>query len=757
MTMTFFLLVVLAAVSFISLFFYYHAQKYSQPQKNLSASEIYPEKPHNNAQSRSLSNSHVVSEAYSFDAWLKDPSVSCTPSTGSISSGGSRAEFASLVSSEDVKTATLLSKFRNILLKFPFLGFFINNASSESILKAHDFENWLKVPGVPAKESSLFDASASDLLVEEACSACGILILFGSEYGASQAVAERFTHLARAQCSTPVVCRDMASFEHYSQQSHFNETLMGLNQCEVCFIFVSTHGDGDPPYSAMPFVEFLKSLPQASFTFSYSILAFGDRSYPNFCQCGKECDALLSKCGGNVCIPRHDVDRENDKVIETWIQTALHFLHAFTFKTPLLPSLPPIQMDSNEALHCLNKSKNQRYFPFKGTVVKNILLGHPLVQQRHGYDSSSRLQEEKVTVHLDIDTGTHIIDYSPGDVIGIWPANNEAEVSKILILLGCNGDESIEISETTRRRLPHTFFKATAQQEMFSSIISERGLPEKGVKEKATASSTVALKFALTYLFDIRNLKEEMVTQLGVSTYTHEPQASLTDSLHLRDALQLSHRRIPLQDLINLLKPQLYRLFSLSSSPLHSPPNRLYITVALVRYSLRDSPRTGVASGNLCNDMREGNSLLLFHQPNESFRLPEDIRSPMLMIGPGTGLAPFMAFIYHRRQQLKESELFFSEVDYKLFFGCRRYNEDFIYKEQLKKWSEEGLISLYVAFSREKNGGYIYVCGDAKAMARDVSAALLRIVQTHGKMNVDASTQFLKELKTAKRYQVDVW
>ena len=386
----------------------------------------------------------------------------------------------------------------------------------------------------------------------------------------------------------------------------------------------------------------------------------------------------------------------------------------------LLPALgtaaaPP---PASEAAPVSAFSKQQ---PWMATVLENRLLNGP--------------GASKETRQLVFDLSGSGFSYAAGDALGVWPRNCPALVEELLTLMQLDGQAMVELKGHCAMPLAEALqahleiAKVTAQQ------------------LQAFASNAP----------DLQRLLQP------------ECKAELQDWLwgrQLVDVLRAFPQQLPLASWLELLKPLQPRLYSISSSPL-AHPGQVHLTVSTVRYG----ERKGVCSSFLA-DRAQVQKVAIFPQVSKHFRLPEDDSVPVIMVGPGTGIAPFRAF-------LEEREARGAKGDNWLFFGEQYAATDFYYQEQLQAWEAAGHLRLNTAFSRDQAekiyvqqrmleqgallwqwleaGAYFYVCGDAQRMARDVDAALRVIVAEHGRMDAAAAAAYVEGLSKARRYRRDVY
>lgn len=490
-----------------------------------------------------------------------------------------------------------------------------------------------------------------------------------------------------------------------------------LAQEQNVLIITSTYGDGEPPDSAAELHSYVLGDDAPNLEgVSYSVLALGDTEYPDFCKCGIEFDEAFGKLGATRIFPRMDCDVDFDEEYATWKDGVLAALGA---------SAAPVTVDEDAQEEGYGK-KN----PFPASILKNVNL------------NSADSQRE--TYHLELSLDGSDIEYEVGDALGVYPQNPEEMVDEIL------------------SNLP---FKPT----------EEVPLPGGG---EAT------LREALIYNYDIRSLNNRFIQNWQArsgspflrSLVEADNKKEYDDFIWGRDLIDLitDHPAdfSDAEEFVGVLKKLQPRLYSISSSP-NAHPGEVHLTVAIVRYHSNYRDRGGVCSTFL-SDRSGGVQPGVFVHSNKAFRLPTDGDTPVIMVGPGTGIAPFRAFLEERKVSKAKGANW-------LFFGNPHQAEDYLYKDELEQMQADGVLTkLDLAFSRDQadkiyvqnrmleNGaelwkwlsednGSFYVCGDASRMAKDVDAALHTIAQEHGKLSEEAAKEFFQNLKREKRYSRDVY
>ncbi|MFC5049024.1 sulfite reductase subunit alpha [Rubritalea spongiae] len=449
---------------------------------------------------------------------------------------------------------------------------------------------------------------------------------------------------------------------------------------------------------------------------NFSVLALGDTEYPDFCKCGIEFDTRFEQLGATRIFPRVDCDVDFDEPYEEWKKGVLDALGA---------SAAPAATASEDFSEDGYSKKN----PFPAPILKNVNLNA---------DGSPR-----ETHHIEFSLEGSGLEYEVGDALGVYPQNDEAMVDEILSNMN---------------------FKPTEE------------VPLPGGGEGT-------LREALIYSYDIRNLNKTFIQnwqQRSGSPFLRslvegDDKAAFDDFCWGRELIDLiTDHPADFEDaeeFVGSLKKLQPRLYSISSSP-KAHPNEVHLTVGIVRYHSKHRDRAGVCSSFL-SDRSEGvNPGVFFIQTMHSVCLR--MVTPVIMVGPGTGIAPFRAFLEERKATEAKGGNW-------LFFGNPHEAEDFLYKEELDQMASDGVLTkLSTAFSRDqKEKIYVqnrmieagaelwkwlnedkaafYVCGDASRMAKDVDAALHTIAQEHGGLSEDEAAAFIKTLKKEKRYCRDVY
>jgi sulfite reductase (NADPH) flavoprotein alpha-component len=526
----------------------------------------------------------------------------------------------------------------------------------------------------------------------DAAPAKPLLILFGSQTGTAEGLARKLS------------CEAAKKGFHPAAGALDEISVDDLKQASLVAVITSTYGDGEPPDNAQKFWRWFQQSGTPNLDhLNYSVLALGDRTYPQFCEFGRQCDARFSELGARCVHPRVDCDVDYETPAAAW-KAAL--LAEFAGVTP-----GPQGQDFGAQSPPLAESKWTKNHPFTSRLLENRRL------TADGANKDVR--------HIALALDDPDLAYEPGDALGVFPQNDPTLVTEILAVLGCDGEEAIPLP----------------------------------------SSETVSLRLALLQHFDVTKLSKE------VSGF-FRPEPGNPAGHDLLDMLQLfGVPSVPPAEWISKLRQLAPRLYSIASSPL-AAPGEVHLTVGVVRYHFRDRARSGVCSTFLA-DRATGVGIPVFVHPTRTFKLPADASTPVVMAGPGTGIAPFRAFLQHRQLTRATGKNW-------LIFGGQTRAGHFLYREQIEQWQQGGLLTkLDLAFSRDQaekryvqhcilenaaelwrwleSGAHFYVCGDASRMAKDVDAALHQVCQLAGSLNPDAAAEYVEQLKKSKRYQRDVY
>jgi len=540
-------------------------------------------------------------------------------------------------------------------------------------------------------------------------------------YVATQSgTAERLAKKITKQLKTAGHTLDVVSLEKATPAS--------IAEQEFALFVASTYGEGEPPESSRAFRDalFADAAP-AMRKLRYAVFCLGDRTYEHFCQFGIELDERLKELGGHRILSRVESDIEVDEPFTAWTKELTpHLRHS---DNVLVMPAKEAEADQVAAKIC-NAPLHTRDNPFRAEVRELRTLTA---------ESSS-----KQTVHLSLALDDSAVHYEAGDACGVIAQNDPALVAEVLSLLAFGSEAQVEI-------------------------------PRRGA---------VSVEEAITHHLQITRLSRKIVHAFAeraqcsklASLLVPEQSARLEEFLHGRGLIDLLLEypgaiNAP-EDLTALLPRLTPRLYSISSSPA-AHGREVHCTVGVVRYRSHNRDRGGVASTMLADRVTEGSRLPIYIQPNKKFRIPADSSQPMIMIGPGTGIAPFRAFL-HERQAMGHAGRNW------LFFGDRSAATDFLYRDELCAMQAGGHLTRFdTAFSRDQqqkiyvqdrmlehgaelwrwleDGAQFYICGDASRMAKDVDAALHAVVERHGGMNVEAAREYVSQMQEDHRYHRDVY
>ncbi|EIV5805076.1 NADPH-dependent assimilatory sulfite reductase flavoprotein subunit [Klebsiella aerogenes] len=490
---------------------------------------------------------------------------------------------------------------------------------------------------------------------------------------------------------------------------------------KLLVVVTSTQGEGEPPEEAVALHKFLfsKKAPKLDGT-AFAVFGLGDTSYEFFCQSGKDFDSKLAELGGERLLDRVDADVEYQAAAAEWRARVVDVLKARA------PTAAPAQLATSGAVNEIHTSPYTKEAPLTATLAVN--------QKITGRDS------EKDVRHIEIDLADSGLRYQPGDALGVWYQNDPALVKELVELLWLKGDEPVTIEDKT---LP----LAQALEWHFELTVNTANI----VENYATLTRSETL---LPLVGDKAQLQHYAATTPIV------------------DMVRFSPAQLDAEALIGLLRPLTPRLYSIASSQAEAE-NEVHVTVGVVRYDIEGRARAGGASSFLADRVEEDGEVRIFIEHNDNFRLPANPQTPVIMIGPGTGIAPFRAFMQQRAAEGAEGKNW-------LFFGNPHFTEDFLYQVEWQSYVKEGVLSrIDLAWSRDQqqkiyvqdklreqgaevwrwinDGAHIYVCGDANRMAKDVEQALLEVIAEYGAMDAEAADEFLSELRVERRYQRDVY
>ena len=538
-----------------------------------------------------------------------------------------------------------------------------------------------------------------------------ITLLYGSETGNSADLAKNFA-----------VCLRAAGHDARANDMDGYKTRQ-LKDERCLLVIISTHGEGDPPQSALNFFEFIEGRKAPKLPgLRFGVLALGDSTYEKYCEAGKRLDRRLEELGAERLTPRIDCDVDFEGPAAQWT-AAVQALLPRPETAPHAAALSVVPSAAS-ATRTLFDKRN----PFHAPIIENLVLT--------GRGSS------KETRHIEFSLEDSGLSYQPGDALGLLPLNDVDTVEAILAQTDLDGDAKV-----------HTRNGEARLAEILLSDFEVQAATPRFLESWARLSGAQEL---------LRLAAPENAAERNVYLHGH----------HVLDIVRAYPvPGIAATDLLAGLRPLQPRLYSIASS-LAAAPEEVHLTVATVRYDLHGEPRNGVTSGYLARLGEAGSTLPVYVQANPHFRLPDDDVA-IIMIGAGTGIAPYRAF-------LQEREVRGSTGKSWLIFGERNFRTDFLYQTEWQGYLHDGLLNrMDVAFSRDKGekvyvqhrlrekasalfawleeGAHVYVCGDAANLAPDVHAALLAVIQEQGHLGPEAAEDYLRTLQRDHRYQRDVY
>lgn len=563
--------------------------------------------------------------------------------------------------------------------------------------------------GAPLETEAAVDTAAVPDPGPAKTASANVLVVYGSQTGNAEQLARR---VAVRLASQHVAHRVLDMLDCRKQDLECAETLL---------VVVSTHGDGEPPDRALSLHELLHGRkPLRLAKLRYCVLALGDSSYERFCETGRQFDARLEALGAKRLAPRVECDVDFEGAAQQWMNTVMATIGA------------------DRAMSWLSAETAAAPQPVAAAIVytrKHPFDAAVLVNQRLTARGSS-----KDVRHLELSLDGSQVHYEPGDSLGVVPRNRAADVDALLAALGMPADAPVT---------------AGGQEVELRAALLEHC-------EIGTLSATFVRRYAAAT--GNEDLAQFATNEIELARYVHG-----------RDVLDLVRvhppRGLDTPAFAKLLRPLAPRLYSLASSAAVMT-GEAHLTVGVVEYSSVGRQRLGVVSGALA-EIEEGAMAQVYLHRNPAFRLPSDALAPIVMIGAGTGVAPFRAFVAEREARGAKGRNW-------LVFGDRSFELDFLYQAEWLGWRKSGLLTrLDVAFSRDQehkvyvqhrlaehgaalwawlqDGAYLYVCGDATRMAPDVESALLAVVRQHGGLSDDDARGYLLELQRARRYQRDVY
>jgi sulfite reductase (NADPH) flavoprotein alpha-component len=562
-------------------------------------------------------------------------------------------------------------------------------------------------------------AAASHQPPSSAVQLIPLSILFGSQTGNGEKLAKRAAKEASKRGFAPTV-HDLATYPTGQLASE-----------ERVLIISSTYGDGEAPDNAKAFWEFINGSAAPNLTpIRFSLCALGDSNYPKFCAFGKHLDLRLEALGGQRIYPCAECDVDFEETFQKWLNEVLAKMRGSRSEPAELISGSGGLENISDPIPAAASPGYSRSNPFLAELVANQKLNAP------GSDKDTR--------HFEIALHGSELTYEAGDVLGVIPTNCQELVEEILSALGCSGAEPVPGREGVnipfRESLLSHYEIAKIPQPFFAAVAESSG--------------------------------DTMLKRLAA----RDANGSLSEFLRGREIIDLPlaypAARFAPAEFVRLLKKLHPRLYSISSS-LKAHPGHVHLTVNIVRYESLARKRKGVCSTFLAERVSPAQAVPVFIQRNENFRPPSDNNTSIIMVGPGTGIAPFRAFLQERHALGARGRNW-------LFFGNQRAATDFLYRDELQTMHRQELLTrLDTAFSRDQPkkiyvqhrmrehakelfvwldaGAHFYVCGDGSRMAKDVDGALHQVIQEGGGRTLEQAAEYVNRLKAEKRYQRDVY
>jgi sulfite reductase (NADPH) flavoprotein alpha-component len=565
--------------------------------------------------------------------------------------------------------------------------------------------------------SGIADAKQSDLspslsnLVEQPTQ-LKVLVLFASQTGNAESIANQL----QSKLTTQGISTSLSSCDGLK--------LNQLKQQDIILMVAATHGEGEPPDDAIELHELIRSKRAPKLDgVKHAVLALGDSSYEYFCQTGKDFEQSLCRLGSTALLERVDCDIDYNEQANAWIEQVAIKLNE------LAQNRENTANTQAQALNTDTSAKNySKLQPFTATVLAN--------QKITGKGSTKNIHHLEISIE-----GSNIV-YEPGDSLGVWVKNNRMLVNELLELLEIEFNQKVNFAEN---------------QQLVGQTLLEN------------LEITVLNKPLINQVIELIGQQElrDLVKLKALDNF-----AAYVQNHQLIDLLKLAEIKLTAQQLVDLLKPIKPRVYSIASS-LAANPDEVHLTVALAQSSNENATRNGAASQYLIETIQPDDELLIYLEKNKHFKLPSD-DSPIIMVGPGTGIAPFRAFIQEREERAAAGKSW-------LFFGNPHFNTDFLYQtEWQQKLASKALTKISLAFSRDQKQKYyvqhqllnqaesiwqwidqehasLYVCGDMSKMAKDVEQTIIEIIQQQGAKSKQQALAYLQQMKQSKRYQRDVY
>ena len=538
-----------------------------------------------------------------------------------------------------------------------------------------------------------------------------ITVLSGSQTGNAKLVADKVA----AELTEAGIAVKRVALKDYKAKTIADEKYL--------LLVTSTQGEGEPPEEGVVLHKLLNGKKTPKLTeLQFAVLGLGDSSYPNFCQAGKDFDQRFAELGATRLFERVDADLDYSATAEQWIRDIVAIV-----KEKAAQASPAVQsIGTATTAPVAKESQYNKANPFPATLITNQKI--------------TGRQSDKDVRHLEFDLAGSDLHYQAGDALGVWFDNDPKLVDEILSLA--------QIDPTTEVTIEG---KA---QTISTALLSYLELTQ-NTPAFVKGYAALANNEQLNDLVADNQALQELVQRTPIVDVLHKFPAKLTA-----------------EQLVSLLRPLTPRLYSISSSPAEVG-EEVHLTVGVVRFEHEGRARSGAASSFLADRVEEDGAVRVFVEHNDNFRLPNDTTKPIIMVGSGTGVAPFRAFMQQRVADEANGKNW-------LIFGNPHFASDFLYQTEWQQFAKDGFLHKYdFAWSRDQEkkiyvqdkirenstalwqwlqeGAYFYVCGDASKMAKDVEQTLLDVIAKEGNLSPDEAEDYLNELREEKRYQRDVY
>lgn len=538
-----------------------------------------------------------------------------------------------------------------------------------------------------------------------------ITVLSGSQTGNAKSVADKVA----AELTEAGIAVKRVALKDYKAKTIADEKYL--------LLVTSTQGEGEPPEEGVVLHKLLNGKKTPKLTeLQFAVLGLGDSSYPNFCQAGKDFDQRFAELGATRLFERVDADLDYSATAEQWIRDIVAII-----KEKAAQASPVVQSIATATTALVAKeSQYNKANPFPATLITNQKI--------------TGRQSDKDVRHLEFDLAGSDLHYQAGDALGVWFDNDPQLVDEILSLAQIDPTTEVTIERKT--------------QTISTALLSHLELTQ-NTPAFVKGYAALANNEQLNDLVADNQALQELVQRTPIVDVLHKFPAKLTA-----------------EQLVSLLRPLTPRLYSISSSPAEVG-EEVHLTVGVVRFEHEGRARSGAASSFLADRVEEDGAVRVFVEHNDNFRLPNDMTKPIIMVGSGTGVAPFRAFMQQRVADEASGKNW-------LIFGNPHFASDFLYQTEWQQFAKEGFLHKYdFAWSRDQEkkiyvqdkirenstalwqwlqeGAYFYFCGDASKMAKDVEQALLDVIAKEGNLSPDEAEDYLNELREEKRYQRDVY